>query len=139
MQENNQIGEEQKAQPKKRGRPDWVKGVSGNPLGRPKTARPPEQTNRSLREKSLLELLRKLRPLQTKAIQSAVKILDNPDAADANKLKASGMVISLYKDLIKEVYDKDYDEEGAEAIQEDNGPIFSLRVLGSADDEKTGT
>lgn len=128
--------EEQENSKKKRGNPLWAKGVSGNTAGRPKVARPPEQTNRSLREKSLLELLRKLRPLQTKAIQSAVKILDNPEAADANKLKASGMVISLYKDLIKEVYDKEYDEEEAEAIQEDTRPVFSLRMLPQ---ENTGT
>lgn len=123
-------------QDKKRGNPNWKPGVSGNLQGRPKIARPPEHTNRTLREKSLLELLRKLRPLQTKAIQSAVKILDNNEATDANKLKAAGMVVSLYKELIHEVYNKDYDEEEAEAIQEDTRPIFSLKIIG---DENTGT
>ena len=141
MQENNQIGEEQKQEEKKRrGNPSWEKGKSAWPAGRPKTARPPEQTNRSLREKHLLELVRKFRPLQTKAVQAAVKILDNAEAADANKIKASALVLTMYRDLIKEVYSKDYDEEENEDTQQDNGPIFSLRVLGSTDDdEKTGT
>lgn len=137
MQENNQIGEEQKQEEKKRrGNPSWEKGKSAWPAGRPKTARPAEETNRSLREKHLLELLRKFKPLQTKAIQTAVKILDNAEAADANKLKAAGMVVSIYKDLIKEVYAKDYDEEEAEDSQVDNSPVFSLRMLPQ---EETGT
>ena len=137
MQENNQIGEEQKQEEKKRrGNPSWEKGKSAWPAGRPKTARPAEETNRSLREKHLLELLRKFKPLQTKAIQTAVKILDNAEAADANKLKAAGMVVSIYKDLIKEVYAKDYDEEEAEDSQVDNSPVFSLRMLPT---EQTGT
>jgi len=137
MQENNQIGEEQKQEEKKRrGNPSWEKGKSAWPAGRPKTARPAEETNRSLREKHLLELLRKFKPLQTKAIQTAVKILDNAEAADANKLKAAGMVVSIYKDLIKEVYAKDYDEEEAEDSQVDNSPVFSLRMLPT---DQTGT
>ena len=121
---------------KKRGNAAWVKGVSGNLNGRPKVARPPEQTNRSLREKNLLELLRKFRPIQTKAVQAAVKILDNEEANDANKIKASALVLTMYRDLIKEVYNKDYDEEEAEAIQEDTRPVFSLKMINAED---TGT
>lgn len=110
-----------------------------------KNGRPPKsdfdkkgKTNRELREQAFLELVRKFRPLQTKAIQAAVNILDNNQAADQNKLKASALIISTYKSLLAEVYDYRYDEEEAEAMQEANGnqAVFSLRVLEDKEDKQ---
>lgn len=120
---------------KRRGHPGWVPGVSGNPLGRPKTVELPSMTNKELREKEFVQLLRKLRPHQSKAIMAAVAILDNKEAGDANKLRASAMLIGFYKDILKEAYAKEYDEDSGEAIQEQT-PVFSLRMIN--DDEKVG-
>ena len=76
----------------------------------------------------MLQLLRKFSPHQSKAIMAAVKIMENEQAADANKLKASALIIQTYRELLNEVYNKDYDDEQGEEIQ-DNSPVFSLRML----------
>jgi len=113
--------------------PNWKKGMpSPNPVGRPVLGEEREKeklTNRKLREKAFLELVRKFRPLQAKAIQAAVKILDDEKAADQNKLKASALIIATYKDLLSQVYDYRYDEEEAVPMQEESAPILSLTVV----------
>ncbi len=119
---------------KKRGNPTWGKGMqSPNPAGRPYNDDREKKTNREIRTRSMLQLLRKFSPHQSKAIMAAVKIMENEQAADANKLKASALIIQTYRELLNEVYSKDYDDNQGEEIQ-DNSPVFSLRMLGT--DEK---
>lgn len=113
----------------------FVKGVSGNATGRPRVLDADKPTNRSNREKSLLELVRKFKPLQSKAIQAAVSILDNKESNDQNKLKSAALIIGTYKDLLKDLYNPLYDNDEAEEIQPDNKPIFSLRMIPQKDKE----
>lgn len=122
---------------KKRGNPALFKGMpSLNPAGRPKKVLEKEKrTNRALRSEEFLNLVRKFRPHLTKAIQAAVKILDNEKANDQNKLRASALIISTYKDLVKELYDFKYDNEEAEEIQEKNAPVFSLKIINNDKEE----
>jgi hypothetical protein len=100
-----------------------------NRLGRIK--REDKPTNRELKDRYLVELLRKLRPLQAQSISQVSKILNNNEATDPNKLKAAAMLLTLYKELIQSAYGKDEepDEESAEPIQETNRPAFSLVML----------
>lgn len=107
----------------------FQKGVSGNTAGRPKVLKEDKPTNRSLREKAFLELVRKFRPLQAKAIAAAVSVLDNKESQDTNKLKSAALIIGTYKDLLKETYNYLYDEEEAVPMQEENKPIFSLTMI----------
>lgn len=101
-----------------------------NRNGRPKNSEKEEKlTNRQLREKAFLELVRKFRPLQAKAILEVVRILEKDTAAEASKLKAAALIISTYKDLIAETYDYKYDDEAGEAMQKDSEPVFSLKVV----------
>ena len=130
--------EEVKQQKKKVGNPAWEKGVSGNVNGRPVSMLKPGRTNREIRSDELMKLLRKFSPHQTKAIQTAVKIIENEAAADANKLKASALIIQTYRQLLLDTFDHRYDTEENNEIQ-DNSPIFSLKIVGQDDDEKTGT
>lgn len=123
-------------QNKKRGNPLWKPGVSGNLQGRPKIAKPTARTNREIRSDELMKLLRKFAPHQTKAVQTALSIMERDSAKDVDRLKASALVLTMYRDLIKDVYNKDYDEVEGETIQEDNRPMFSLRMLPQED---TGT
>lgn len=97
-------------------------------------------TNRQLREREFLSLARKIKPLQASAIATAAKIMQNDAASDMNKLKASALLISVYQELIKEVYSKENDASdvpAAEEIQPANkGPVFSLSIVGGKESEK---
>lgn len=132
-------------------------GQSGNPNGRPKalaSLTEPNQKevkenvidNRLARQRNLMELARKLKPLQAKAIGEAAKILDAPLATENGKLKAAAMIISTYKSLISEIYDPAFDEKAEEKQQpqpveqiqkeapkeekkQPPTPIFSLKVV----------
>jgi len=89
-----------------------------------------KKSNRVLRQEELLSLVRKFKPIQTKAIQAAVKILDNAEANDNSKLRAAALLIETHRALLKDLYDYRYDEEPAEAITEDPpAPKFSLKML----------
>jgi len=112
----------------------FVKGVSGNVNGRPKVLDADKPTNKSLRNRSLMELVRKLKPIQTKAIQAAVNILDNKEASENGKLRSAALIIQTYKDLLKDLYDYRYDAEEAEEIQQDNKPAFTLHMLPQKDE-----
>lgn len=105
--------------------------TKGNPDFGKKKYMPEKPTNRFLRERELMGLLRKLKPHVADSIMAAVKIMKNQEAADANKLKAATIILQQYKDTMLEVYDKDYDEAEAEEIQQDNSPVFSLKVINS--------
>jgi hypothetical protein len=101
-----------------------------NRAGRPLVVDAEKPTNKSLRQKGLMEMVRRFRPIQQKAIAAAVNILDNKDASEAGKLKSAALIISTYKDLLKDVYDYRYDADEAEEIQvTDNKPVFSLRMI----------
>ena len=114
---------------KKRGNPTWGKGMqSPNPAGRPYNDDREKKTNRALREKAFVQLLRKFAPHQSKAVMTAVRVMDNAEASDQNKLKASALIIGVYKDLLKDAYHKDYDTDQGEEIQ-DNSPAFSLHYV----------
>lgn len=115
-------------EPQKRGNPNWAPGVSGNAAGRPRVLSKEKRTNKELRGEALMQLVRKLKPYQTKAVQAAVSILDNEQSAESSKLRASALILTLYKDLVKDLYSKDYDTDEGEEIQE-HQPSFSLHVL----------
>ena len=107
----------------------FKKGVSPNPAGRPKVKDGDKPTNKSLRAKALIEMVRRFRPIQQKAIKAAVDILDNKDASEGGKLKSAALVIEVYRGLIKDLYNIQYDTDEAEEIQEENVPKFSLHMI----------
>jgi hypothetical protein len=104
-----------------------------NRAGRPVVKDEDKPTNRSLRQKALLEMVRKFRPIQAKAIAAAVDILDNKEASENGKLRSAALIIQTYKDLVKDVYDYRYDDEEAEEMQKDTQPTFSLRMINTED------
>ena len=87
-----------------------------------------DKTRREIKEGELLSLLRKIKPHIADSVMTASRIMKNDQAADANKLKSAALLISLYKDLLKDAYEGgDEDAEGTEV--QPNQPVFSLRVL----------
>jgi len=99
-------------------------------------AKTDKPTNRSLREKYTVELLRKLRPLQSVSITAAMKIIQNDQASDQNTLKAAALLTGLYRSVLNDAYGKDdLADDEAEMIQEENQPSFSLRMIKNDDTE----
>ena len=95
-------------------------------------SRNPEKGNQSRRsqvQSELSSLIRRFRPLQTEAIKSAMKVMGNPDAADANVLRASALIISTYQSLLKDLNNLGEDEEGTTVEKLIEQPKFSLHVL----------
>lgn len=104
-----------------------------NTKGRPLVEEETEKklTNRQKRERELMVLARKFKPLQAVAIATSAKIMQNDQASDQNRLKASALIISVYQELLKDVYSKEYDEStDVQEIQPANkGAIFSLTMV----------
>ena len=122
---------EETQEKRKVGNPQWQKGTaSPNPNGRPKGLNREKKTNKVLRQEEFMGLVRKFKPHLAKAIQAAVTIIENAEASENGKLRASALIISTYKDLISQVFDYRYDDDEAEEIQQKNGaPVFSLRMI----------
>ena len=87
-------------------------------------------SNKDIRNREFISLIRKLKPHLTSSVKTLMEINESKDASDQNKLKASALIIQLYKDLIKDVYSTDYDEQEGEEIQPANkATIFSLTMV----------
>ena len=90
-----------------------------------------EKSRREIKEQELLSLLRKLKPHISDSVLTASRIMKNAESADANKLKSAALLISLYKELLKDAYEGgDEDADGTE-VQPSSGPVFSLRMISS--------
>lgn len=88
-----------------------------------------KKTNRQLRERELMSILRKLKPHVADAIMAAVNIMKNKEANHANQLKAATIILQQYKETMEAVYDKAYDEEDGEEVQQQQAALFSLKVV----------
>lgn len=100
-----------------------------NANGRPDRLPDRPLTNRELREKEMMLLLRKIKPHVSDAIMQAAKIMKSDISADTNKLKAATLLLQQYRELVKERYSEAYDMDVSEEIQQQNSPVFSLRLL----------
>jgi len=110
--------------------PEWQKNMSSpNPAGRPKVLDKDKKTNRELRNESLLHLCRKLKPHISKAVMAAAGLLSDEKASESGKLRAAALLITTYQGLLKDVYDLKYADEEGEEIQQNNAPVYSLRVI----------
>lgn len=113
----------------------WVKGQSGNVKGRPRRDQLLDKpTNRELKERELIMLLRKIKPMIADAIATSAKIMKNEEASHQNQLKAATILLDNYRRLVLDVYDSEEiaEEEGTE-IQQQNAPVFSLKVINGED------
>jgi hypothetical protein len=109
----------------------FKKGESGNLKGRPKSVNLLEKpTNRELKERELVMLLRKIKPHVAEAIMQAAAIMKNEEASHQNQLKAATILLDNYRRLTLDMYDgeEQADETGVE-VQQQNAPIFSLKVV----------
>ena len=94
-----------------------------------------KKTNRELKEKELLMLLRKIKPHVSEAIIQAARIMKNEEASHQNQLKAATVLLDNYRKLTLDLYDGDAEGEGTE-VQEGNQAVFSLKMLSSDEEVK---
>lgn len=99
-------------------------------------------TRRAAKDKELIQLLRKLKPHQSKAIMETVKILEKDSATDANKIRAAAFLTEIYKKTLTELYepgrdeDKEQEEEVEEVQPKTNQPVFSLKMINTEDSQE---
>jgi hypothetical protein len=109
----------------------------GNAKGRPTAEeRVKKFTQRELRERELLMILRKIRPHVADSIIAAATIMKNKDAQDGNKLKAATILLDNYRKLVLDLYDGREDEEEGTEVQQENRPLFSLKVISEEDNKE---
>lgn len=106
---------------------------SRNTKGRPKNDEDVEKkkvSRRTLRDKELMSLARRLRPHVSAAIGEAVKLLHKDGVADTTKLKTVAFLVTEYHKLVEDIYEGEEETEAQEMQpQTDSRPVFSLRVL----------
>jgi hypothetical protein len=109
----------------------FIKGQSGNLAGRPKKPHVLDKpTNRDLKERELVMLLRKIKPHIAEAIVQAASIMKNSEASHQNQLKAATILLDNYRRLTLDMYDgEDVAEDEGTEVQQNNAPVFSLRVI----------
>jgi hypothetical protein len=109
----------------------FKKGLSGNPNGRPKKESIFDKpTNRELKERELVMLLRKIKPHVAEAIMQAANIMKNEEASHQNQLKAATILLDNYRRLTLDMYDgEEQAEEAGVEVQQNNAAIFSLKVV----------
>lgn len=86
-------------------------------------------TNKEIREKEFLLLVRKFKPHLSKAVATVVGIMHNEKATDGNRLKAASMFLMYYREIMKEAYSPEYDKEEREEVNQESVPVFSLKML----------
>jgi hypothetical protein len=101
----------------------------------PKSSILDKPTNRDLKERELIMLLRKIKPHVSEAIVQAAKIMKNEEASHQNQLKAATILLDNYRRLTLDVYDDDHAEDTGTEIQQQNAPVFSLKVIGEEEDK----
>lgn len=106
-----------------------------NRNGRPLKGDEKTITRREAKDKELLSLARKLKPHLALGLKESVKILENAESADANKIRVTAFLYKTYHEILDDVYaptreDEPQDEKPeVQEVQPDNRPVFSLRML----------
>ena len=106
-----------------------------NRKGRPLKGDEKTLTRRAAKDKELLSLARKLKPHLALGLKESVRILENKEAADANKIRVTAFLYKTYHELLDDVYapSRDDEEKGeekvVEEVQPDNRPVFSLKII----------
>ena len=112
----------------------FVKGQSGNPKGRgtgESLVNPKSLTGTEYREKEFKQILRRLKPLNNKALKVFTDMLEDEKTTEATKVKVAVFIMKTYQDMMDDLY-KPVNASGSSDSddQEDKplAPIISFKV-----------
>ena len=93
-------------------------------------------TKREIKDRELLSLARKVKPLMAEAIGVSAKVMRDEKATHASQLKASALLLTIYQQLVRDIYEgkDDADEDQASPEIQEQKPIFSLTVVDKPED-----
>ena len=110
-------------------------GKSGNPNGRPKAEQlvnPKSLSGTEYREKEFKQILRRLKPLNGKALRKLDEMIDDESTTEASRLKAIVFIMKTYQDMMDDLYKPiNNNVDVVEDKEESLAPIISFKVQNS--------
>ena len=111
----------------------FVKGKSGNISGRPtadKLVNPKSVSGNELREQEFKQILRRLKPLNNKALKVFTDMLEDEKTTEATKVKVAVFIMKTYQDMMDDLY-KPVNGGNSDSDDQDDkplAPIISFKV-----------
>ena len=111
----------------------FVKGKSGNPKGRgtgESLVNPKSLTGTEYREKEFKQILRRLKPLNNKALKVFTDMLEDEKTTEATRVKVAVFIMKTYQDMMDDLY-KPVNGGNSDGDDQDDkplAPIISFKV-----------
>jgi len=110
----------------------FVKGQSGNPKGRgtgESLVNPKSLSGTEYREKEFKQILRRLKPLNNKALKVFTDMLEDEKTTEATKVKVAVFIMKTYQDMMDDLYKPiSSSVEVGEDKEDSLAPIISFKV-----------
>jgi len=110
----------------------FEKGQSGNPKGRgtgESLVNPKSLSGTEYREKEFKQILRRLKPLNGKALRKLDELIEAEGTTEATKMKAIVFIMKTYQDMMDDLYKPiNSSAEVADDKEETLAPIISFKV-----------